>query len=155
MLGHYTTAPGAPSVQLILLVRIDHTRGKIILSSLRIDSPKILLWQKRCLMRESYQPLLWKSQAAGRKRGHDEYDKPERAVGSGRSALPSGPRRGARSHPGGVPRQYRLPSQVCPELAQSSDHQGHGEQETGAPASVCLCAATRAGDLLASRQWHL
>ncbi len=34
MLGHYTTAPGAPSVQLILLVRIDHTRGKIILSSL-------------------------------------------------------------------------------------------------------------------------
>src|SRR6266851_4671651 len=43
----------------------------------RIASPKILLWQKRCLMRESYQPLLWETQAAGRKRGYDEYDKPE------------------------------------------------------------------------------
>src|SRR5438105_3968518 len=90
-------------------------------SILRIDSPKILLWQKRCLMRESYQPLLWENQAAGRKRGYDEYDKPERAVGSGCSTLPSGPRRGAHAYPGGVPRQYRLPSQVCPELAQSPD----------------------------------
>ena len=43
----------------------------------------------------------------------------------------------------------------APPLAQSPDHQGHGPQETGAPASVCLCGATRAGDLLASRQWHV
>src|SRR5258707_8196577 len=64
-------------------------------------------------MRESYQPLLWENQSAGRKRGYDEYDKPERAVGSGCSTLPSGPRRGAHAHPRGVPRQYRLPSQVC------------------------------------------
>src|SRR5437588_9910809 len=124
-------------------------------TSARIDSPKILLWQKRCLMRESYQPLLWENQAAGRKRGYDEYDKPERAVGSGCSTLPSGPRRGAHAYPGGVRRQYRLPSQVCPELASSPEHQDHGAQETGAPTSVCLCGATRAGDLLASRQWHL
>jgi Integrase core domain len=51
----------------------------------RIDSPKILLWQKRCLMRESYQPLLWESEAAGRKRGHDEYHKSERVVSGGGS----------------------------------------------------------------------
>src|SRR5260370_2377433 len=91
-------------------------------STCRIDSPKILLWQERCLMRESYQSPLWENPATGRKRGHDEYHESERVVSSGGSALPSSTRRGAQTPPGGVPPYYRLPSHVSIQHAQSSDH---------------------------------
>ena len=38
----------------------------------------------------------------------------------------------------------------APPRAQSSDHQGNVSQETSASASVCVCGATGAGDVLAS-----